>query len=183
MGTVPIIRKFPLIPGVDLAGSVLRSEDPRFQPGDRVVLNGFGVGEMHHGGYAERARVKGDWLIRLPKNISTAQAMAIGTAGYTAMLCVLALEQAGMTPASGAVLVTGAAGGVGSVAIALLDKLGYHVVASSRRTEQEADYLRGLGAAEIIDARELSEGAQWPPAAWHKARTCPQPSCPSSCAM
>jgi len=158
MGTVPIIRKFPLIPGVDLAGSVLRSEDPRFQPGDRVVLNGFGVGEMHHGGYAERARVKGDWLIRLPKNISTAQAMAIGTAGYTAMLCVLALEQAGMTPASGAVLVTGAAGGVGSVAIALLDKLGYHVVASSRRTEQEADYLRGLGAAEIIDARELSEG-------------------------
>jgi acrylyl-CoA reductase (NADPH) len=157
-GKVPIIRKFPLIPGVDLAGSVLRSEDPRFQASDRVVLNGFGLGEVHHGGYAQRARVRADWLIRLPATISTANAMAIGTAGYTAMLCVLALEQASITPASGAVLVTGAAGGVGSVAIALLNKLGYHVVASSRRAEQEADYLRGLGATEIINARELSEG-------------------------
>jgi acrylyl-CoA reductase (NADPH) len=156
-GKAPIIRKFPLIPGVDLAGSVLRSEDPRFQAGDRVVLNGFGLGEVHHGGYAQRARVRADWLIRLPETISTAEAMAIGTAGYTAMLCVLALEEVGITPARGAVLVTGAAGGVGSVAIALLNRLGYHVVASSRRAEQEANYLRGLGAAQIIDARELSE--------------------------
>lgn len=155
-GKVPIIRKFPLIPGIDLAGRVLRSEDPRFEVGDRVVLNGYGLGEVHHGGYAERARVKGDWLIRLPENISTAQAMAIGTAGFTAMLCVLALENEGITPAKGDVLVTGAAGGVGSLAIALLDRLGYRVVASSRRAEQEGDYLRELGADEIINARELS---------------------------
>ena len=155
-GRVAIIRRFPLIPGIDLAGTVLRSEDSRFQTGDRVVLNGYGLGEVHHGGYAERARVKGDWLIRLPENISTAQAMAIGTAGYTAMLCVLALEKEGITPDKGDVLVTGAAGGVGSVAIALLDKLGYRIVASSRRAEQEAAYLRGIGADEIIDARELS---------------------------
>src|ERR1043165_8621008 len=155
-GKAPIIRKFPLIPGIDLAGRVLHSEAPHFQAGDRVVLNGYGLGELHHGGYAERARVKSDWLIRLPENISTAEAMAIGTAGYTAMLCVLALETAGITPDSGDVLVTGAAGGVGSVAIALLDKLGYRVVASSRRAEQEGDYLRELGADEIIHARELS---------------------------
>ena len=140
-GKAPIIRKFPLIPGIDLAGRVLRSGDPRFQMGDRVVLNGYGLGEVHHGGYAERARVKGDWLILLPENISTANAMAIGTAGYTAMLCVLALEDAGVTPDKGDVLVTGAAGGVGSVAISLLDKLGYRVVASSRRADQERDYL------------------------------------------
>jgi len=118
--------------------------------GIAFVLNGYGLGEVHHGGYAERARVKGDWLIRLPDNISTAQAMAIGTAGYTAMLCVLALEKEGITPDKGDVLVTGAAGGVGSVAIALLDKRGYRVVASSRRAEQEGDYLRELGADEII---------------------------------
>ena len=155
-GKVPIIRKFPLIPGIDLAGKVISSENLRFQSGDRVVLNGYGLGEVHHGGYAERARVKGDWLIRLPENISTAQAMAIGTAGYTAMLCVLALEKEGITPDKGNVLVTGAAGGVGSVAIALLAKLGYRVVASSRRAEQESDYLQGLGADEIIDALELS---------------------------
>jgi acrylyl-CoA reductase (NADPH) len=155
-GKAPIIRKFPLIPGIDLAGTVLRSEDARFQAGDRVVLNGYGLGEVHHGGYAERARVKGDWLIPLPDNISTAQAMAIGTAGYTSMLCVLALEKEGITPDKGDVLVTGAAGGVGSIAIALLDELGYRVVASSRRAKQEADYLRRLGADEIIDARELS---------------------------
>ena len=155
-GKAPIIRKFPLIPGIDLAGRVLRSNDSRFQADDRVVLNGYGLGEVHHGGYAERARVKGDWLIRLPENISTAQAMAIGTAGYTAMLCVLALEKEGITPDKDDVLVTGAAGGVGSVAIALLAKLGYRVVASSRRAAQEIDYLQGLGADEIIDARELS---------------------------
>ena len=154
-GKAPIIRKLPLIPGIDLAGRVLSSEEPRFQSGDHVVLNGYGLGEVHHGGYAERARVKGDWLIRLPESISTRNAMAIGT-GYTAMLCVLALENAGITPDKGDVLVTGAACGVGSVAIALLDKLGYRVVASSRRAEQERDYLQGLGADEIIDARELS---------------------------
>jgi acrylyl-CoA reductase (NADPH) len=155
-GKAPIIRKFPLIPGIDLAGRVLHSEDPRFRGGDRIVVNGFGLGETHHGGYAERARVKGDWVIKLPENISTAQAMAIGTAGYTAMLCVLALEKEDVTPNKGDVLVTGAAGGVGSVAIALLDKLGYRVVASSRRAKQEAEYLRGLGADEIIDAGDLS---------------------------
>jgi acrylyl-CoA reductase (NADPH) len=154
-GTAPIIRKFPLIPGIDLAGRVLRSEDPRFRAGDRVVVNGYGLGEVHHGGYAERARVPSDWLIKLPETISTSHAMAIGTAGYTAMLCVLALEKAGVRPDRGPVLVTGAAGGVGSVAIALLDKLGYHVVASSRRADQEGDYLRGLGADEIVDAREF----------------------------
>lgn len=156
-GKAPIIRKFPLIPGVDLAGRVLRSENPRFHEGDRVVVNGCGVGEVHHGGYAERARVKSDWLVRLPDNISTSQAMAIGTAGFTAMLCVMGLEKAGITPQSGDVLVTGAAGGVGSVAIAVLDRLGYRVVASSRRAELEGSYLRGLGADEIIDARELSD--------------------------
>jgi acrylyl-CoA reductase (NADPH) len=156
-GKAPVIRKFPLVPGIDFAGTVSRSEDPRFRAGDRVVANGFGLGEVHHGGYAERARVRGDWLIRLPKPISTSHAMAIGTAGYTAMLCVLALEKAGVTPDRGPVLVTGAAGGVGSVAIALLDKLGYRVVASSRRAAQETNYLRGLGADEIIDARELSK--------------------------
>jgi acrylyl-CoA reductase (NADPH) len=155
-GRAPIIRRFPLVPGIDLAGKVLRSEDPRFHVGDRVVANGWGLGETHHGGYAERARLKGDWLLRLPEILSTAQAMAIGTAGYTAMLCVLALEKEDVSPDKGDVLVTGAAGGVGSVAIALLDKLGYRVVASSRRAEQEADYLHGLGADEIIDARALS---------------------------
>jgi acrylyl-CoA reductase (NADPH) len=154
-GKAPIIRKFPLIPGIDLAGRVLRSEDPRFRAGDRIVVNGYGLGEVHHGGYAERAHVPGDWLITLPETISTSHAMAIGTAGYTAMLCVLALEKAGVRPDRGPVLVTGAAGGVGSVAIALLDKLGYHVVASSRRADQEGDYLRGLGADEIVDAREF----------------------------
>src|SRR6476619_3979867 len=161
-GRAPIIRRFPLIPGIDLAGTVLRSEDSRFQTCDRVVLNGYGLGEMHHGGYAERARVKGDWLIRLPENISTVQAMAIGTAGYTAMLCVLALEKEGITPDKGDVLVTGAAGGVGSVAIALLDKLGCRVVASSRRAKQEGDYLQGLGADESSMLASFPElGSHW----------------------
>ena len=161
-GKAPIIRKFPLIPGVDLAGRVLRSQNPDFHEGDSVTLNGYGLGEVHHGGFAERARVKGDWLIPLPEGISTAQAMAIGTAGFTAMLCVIALEKAGITPGSGDVLVTGAAGGVGSIAITLLDKLGYRVVASSRRAESEGGYLRELGADEIIDARELSDEAARP---------------------
>ena len=126
-GTSPILRRFPMIPGIDFAGRVTRSEDPRFSPGDRVVLNGYGVGESHFGGFAERARVKGDWLVALPDGLNTAQAMGIGTAGYTAALCVMALERAGITPERGEVLVTGAAGGVGSVAIALLDRLGYQI--------------------------------------------------------
>lgn len=152
----PLVRTYPLVPGIDLAGTVIDSTSSRFTVGDRVVLNGYGVGEAHHGGYAERARVKSDWLIPLPASITTRQAMAIGTAGYTAMLCVLALEKAGVTPDRGPVLVTGAAGGVGSVAIALLCRLGYHVVASSRRFEAEGDYLRGLGAHEVVDAGEFA---------------------------
>ena len=132
-GRGPIIRHWPLIPGVDFAGRVLRSDDPRYQAGDPVILNGYGVGESHHGGFSQRARLPGDWLVPLPKAFTTAQAMAIGTAGYTAMLCVMALEEAGITPDRGDVLVTGAAGGVGSVAIALLAARKYRVVASSRR--------------------------------------------------
>jgi len=156
-GRAPILRRLPLVPGVDFAGRVLQSEDGRFSVGSAVVLNGFGVGETHHGGFAERARVKGDWLIALPDTLSTARAMAIGTAGYTAMLCVMALEKAGISPERGDVVVTGAAGGVGSVAISLLAKRGYRVLASSRRAEEEGDYLRSLGAAEVIDGRTLSE--------------------------
>jgi acrylyl-CoA reductase (NADPH) len=155
-GRSPIVRAWPLIPGIDFAGVVETSDHPDFKPGERVVLNGWGVGESHHGGYAGRARVKGDWLVRLPDAISTAHAMAIGTAGYTAMLCVLRLEQLGVTPERGEVLVTGAAGGVGSVAIAILAKLGYRAVASSRRKASEEVYLTGLGAAEVIDAADLS---------------------------
>ena len=154
-GKAPIIRSWPLIPGIDFSGKVEKSDHKEFKPGDRVVLNGFGVGEGHNGGYAQKARVKGDWLVKLPDAISNEQAMAIGTAGYTAMLCVLALEKNGVTPEKGDVLVTGAAGGVGSVAIALLSKLGYRVIASTGRAA-EADYLKCLGAAEIIDRNELS---------------------------
>ena len=148
-GRSPILRTFPMIPGIDFAGVVETSAHPGFAAGDRVVLNGWGVGETWHGGYAQRARVKGDWLVRLPDSLSTARAMAIGTAGYTAMLCVMALERQGVSPGSGDILVTGAAGGVGSVSIALLSALGHRVVASSRRAESEGDYLRGLGAAEV----------------------------------
>jgi acrylyl-CoA reductase (NADPH) len=155
-GKSPVVRVWPLIPGIDFAGVVETSSHADFAPGDRVVLNGWGVGETHHGGYAQKARVKGDWLVKLPDTISAAHAMAIGTAGYTAMLCVLGLERLGATPDKGEVLVTGAAGGVGSVAIALLAKLGYRVVASSRRKETEGDYLAGLGAGEVIDAADLS---------------------------
>ena len=159
-GKSPIVRVWPLIPGIDFAGTVEASTNPDFKPGDRVVLNGYGVGEVHNGGYAGMARVKGDWLVKLPDAISTAQAMAIGTAGYTAMLSVLALEHGGTTPDKGDILVTGAAGGVGSVAIALLAKLGYRVVASSRRKESQSDYLLGLGAAEVIDAAEFQAPAR-----------------------
>ncbi|UIJ71651.1 MDR family oxidoreductase [Aurantimonas sp. HBX-1] len=155
-GKAPVVRRWPLIPGIDLAGTVITSSHPDWKPGDRVVLNGWGVGETHHGAYAGRARVSGDWLVPLPERFTAMDAMAIGTAGYTAMLSVLALERAGMTPERGPVVVTGAAGGVGSIAVALLAGLGWHVIASTGRTG-EADWLRDLGAAEIIDRQELSE--------------------------
>ena len=153
-----IIKTFPLVPGIDLAGVVESSSDARFTAGDRVVVNSWGLSQTHHGGYAERARVPGDWVIKLPGAISTRHAMAIGTAGYTAMLSVLALEHGGVTPGKGDVLVTGAAGGVGSVAIALLSDQGYRVVASTGRLS-EKDYLVGLGAAEVIDRATLSAPA------------------------
>jgi acrylyl-CoA reductase (NADPH) len=154
-GRSPVVRKFPMIPGIDLAGTVEESSNPNFKKGDKVVLNGYGLSETHFGGYAEYARVKGDWLVPLPKAFTPAQAMAIGTAGYTAMLCVLAIEDAGVTPQKGAVVVTGAAGGVGSVAVSLLAKLGYRVIASTGRPEEEG-YLKSLGAAEIIPRAELA---------------------------
>ena len=154
-GAVPVVRAWPMIPGIDFAGTVESSDNAQFQPGDEVILNGWGVGEAHFGGFAQKARVNGDWLIKRPDNISAARAMAIGTAGYTAMLCVMAIEPGTPTDA-GEVLVTGAAGGVGSVAIALLSKLGYQVVASTGRPD-EAEYLTKLGAARIIDRAELSE--------------------------
>lgn len=154
-GRAPIARKFPMIPGIDLAGTVEESQNPNFKPGDKVVLNGYGLSETHYGGYSELARVKGDWLVRLPAAFTTAEAMAIGTAGYTAMLCVLALEDAHVTPDKGSVVVTGAAGGVGSVAVAVLAKLGFHVIASTGRPEEEG-YLKQLGASEIIARAELS---------------------------
>jgi acrylyl-CoA reductase (NADPH) len=151
----PIIRKFPLIPGIDFAGTVASSDNPDYKPGDAVILNGWGVGEGHSGGLAERARVKGDWLVKMPKGMDAAHAMAIGTAGYTSMLCVMALEDQGITPESGEVLVTGAAGGVGSVAIAILSKLGYSVTASTGRTEEE-DFLKGLGASSVTNREEFN---------------------------
>jgi acrylyl-CoA reductase (NADPH) len=154
-GKSPVVRRWPMIPGIDFAGAVETSSHPGFKPGDEVVLNGWGVGETHLGGYSQIARVKGDWLVPLPAGLSRAQAMAIGTAGYTAMLAVLALEAHEVTPAKGPVLVTGAAGGVGSVAVALLAKLGYTVAASTGRPEEET-YLKSLGAAEIVARQELS---------------------------
>jgi len=155
-GRAPVVRVWPLTPGIDLAGVVERSDHPGFRVGDRVVLNGWGVGESHHGGFAQKARVKGDWLVKLPEAITTAQAMAIGTAGYTAMLCVMALEVQGITPDRGDILVTGASGGVGGVAIAILSGLGYRVLASTGRKKSETPYLTGLGAAEILDRADLS---------------------------
>jgi acrylyl-CoA reductase (NADPH) len=150
-----IMQSHPMVGGIDLAGVVETSEDPAFKPGDRVLVNGWGLSQTHNGGYAPRARVPGSWLIPTPEAFSNRQAMAIGTAGYTAMLCVLALEHGGITPERGDILVTGANGGVGSIAIALLSGLGYRVLASTGRAE-EADYLRALGAAEILDRAELS---------------------------
>jgi acrylyl-CoA reductase (NADPH) len=154
-GKAPVVRRFPMIPGIDFAGEVEASSHPDWKAGDKVILNGWGTGETHLGGYAERSRVKGQWLVRLPGSMSPREAMAIGTAGYTAMLAVMALERHGLKPADGPVVVTGAAGGVGSVAIALLAKLGFQVAASTGRPE-EADYLKGLGATDIIDRNELS---------------------------
>jgi acrylyl-CoA reductase (NADPH) len=155
-GAIPLIQSFPMVPGIDFAGVVEASDHPEWKAGDRVVLNGWGVGERHWGGLAGKARVNGDWLVRLPDAFTTRQAMAIGTAGYAAMLCVLRLEKLGVKPGDGEVIVTGASGGVGSVAIAVLSKLGYRVAASTGRPEG-ADYLKALGAAEIIDRNTLAE--------------------------
>ncbi|MBB4370937.1 acrylyl-CoA reductase (NADPH) [Bradyrhizobium sp. cir1] len=158
-GKAPVVRRFPMIAGIDFAGTVEASSHPQWKAGDKVVCTGWGMGETHLGAYAEKARVKGDWLVALPQGLSARDAMAIGTAGFTAMLSVLALEKHGLSPKSGPVVVTGAAGGVGSVAIAVLSKLGYHVIASTGRAA-EADYLKHLGAAEVIDRNELSVPAK-----------------------
>ena len=155
-GASPVVRSFPMIPGIDFSGIVLSSEDNKFSEGDRVVLNGYGLSESHFGGYSEKARVKSEHLLKLPENISNKQAMAIGTAGYTAMLCVLAIEDHGINPDDGIILVSGASGGVGSVAISLLSDLGYNVEASTGRLE-ETPYLNTLGAKTVIDRSELSE--------------------------
>lgn len=154
-GKVPVIRRWPMIPGIDLAGEVVSSSHPDFKSGDTVLANGWGLGEVHYGGYAQMARLSGDWLLPVPESLSPADTMAIGTAGYTAMLCVLSLEAHGLRPDSGPILVTGAAGGVGSVAIALLAKLGFNVIAGTGRPETH-DYLRSLGAADFISRDELT---------------------------
>jgi acrylyl-CoA reductase (NADPH) len=158
-GKVPVVRNFPMIPGIDFAGIVETSEHPAIKAGDAVVLTGWGVGETHFGGYAERARVKGDWLVPLPAGLSPAEAMAIGTAGLTAMLCVQALEHHGLSPTHSPAVVTGAAGGVGSVAVMLLAKAGWHVIAATRRAE-ETGYLQKLGASEILNSSELAGAAR-----------------------
>lgn len=158
-GRAPVVRNFPMVPGIDFAGIVRESRHPAYKPGDKVILNGWGVGEKHWGGLAERAQVKGDWLVPLPDGLSLRQAMAIGTAGYTAMLCVIALEKEGLTPEQGDVVVTGATGGVGSVATALLAGKGYAVTAVTGRPE-EAEYLKALGATTILDRTELTQKAR-----------------------
>ena len=158
-GKAPVVRRFPMIAGIDLAGTVEQSSHPQWKPGDKVICTGWGMGESHLGAYAEKARVKGDWLVRLPEGMSARDAMAIGTAGFTAMLAVLALEKHGLAPNDGPIVVTGAAGGVGSVATAVLSKLGYQVIASTGRMS-EAAYLKNLGAAEVIDRTELSGPAK-----------------------
>ncbi|MGZ0896431.1 acrylyl-CoA reductase (NADPH) [Pseudomonas putida] len=154
-GKGPVVRQFPMVPGIDLAGTVEASDDPRYKPGDRVLLNGWGVGESHWGGLAQKARLNGDWLIPHPERLNERQAMAIGTAGYTAMLCLMALERHGLKPSDGPVLVTGATGGVGSFAISLLAGAGYTVTAATGKASEEA-YLKSLGATTIIDRAELS---------------------------
>ena len=158
-GKAPVVRRFPMIAGIDFAGTVEKSDHSSWKSGDKVILNGWGCGETHLGGYAERARVKGDWLVPLPKTMSARDAMAVGTAGYTAMLAVMALERHGLTPADGPIAVTGAAGGVGSVAVAILSKRGFAVHAVTGRP-QEANYLKGLGAAEIVERKELAGPAK-----------------------
>lgn len=158
-GKSPVVRRFPMIPGIDLVGTVEQSDNPNYQVGDTVVHTGWGVGEVHPGGLAEKARLKGDWLVPLPDAFTPTQAMAIGTAGFTAMLCVMALERHGVTPDDGEILVTGAAGGVGSVAVSLLSKLGYTVVGVSGRSE-ESDYIKGLGASEVLERDEFSSPAK-----------------------
>jgi acrylyl-CoA reductase (NADPH) len=158
-GKAPVVRRFPMIAGIDFAGTVESSSNPNWKPGDKVIGNGWGMGETHLGAYAEKTRVKGDWLVRLPEGMTTRDAMAVGTAGYTAMLSVLELEKHGLKPADGPIVVTGAAGGVGSVAIAVLSKLGYQVIASTGRTSEEG-YLKGLGATDVIDRTELSGPAK-----------------------
>ena len=158
-GKAPVVRRFPLVPGIDFAGTVVASDNADWKPGDKVILNGWGTGETHHGAFAGKSRVKGEWLVPLPAGMSARDAMAVGTAGYTAMLSVMALEKHGITPDMGPAIVTGAAGGVGSVAISLLSGLGYHVVASTGRPE-ESDFLKQLGASEIIERDELSGPAK-----------------------
>lgn len=158
-GSSPVVRKFPLTPGIDSCGTVLNSDSDKFAEGDRVILTGFGVGEVHSGGYAQKARVKSEWLVKLPEGLDARQAMAIGTAGFTAMLSVLALEKHGIKPDDGNILVTGASGGVGSIAVALLSKLGYRVVAVTGRLSEE-DFLKGLGAAEVKDRAEFADKAR-----------------------
>jgi acrylyl-CoA reductase (NADPH) len=155
-GKSPVVRHWPMVPGIDLAGTVVKSQSPAFREGDHVLLNGYGVGETHWGAYAGMARLKSDWLIPLPKGLTAKQAMGVGTAGYTAMLSVMALERHGMKPQQGPAVVTGASGGVGSIAVSLLSQLGWHVIASTGRLA-EAGFLKGLGAAEVIDRAELSE--------------------------
>ncbi len=155
-GRPGIVRNWPIVPGIDLTGTIAASQDPNWQAGDRITLNGWDVGEKHWGGLAQKARSKPEWLTRLPETISTFHGAAIGTAGYTAMLCVLELEEHGITPDKGPVLVTGAAGGVGSVAVAVLAKLGYEVTASSGRGDTEDDYLKALGASQVIGRDEFS---------------------------
>ena len=154
-GKAPVVRRFPMIAGIDFAGTVEQSTHPKWKAGDKVVCTGWGMGETHLGAYGEKARVKGDWLVRLPEGLTAREAMAIGTAGFTAMLAVIALEKHGLSPSSGAVVVTGAAGGVGSVATAVLAKLGYQVIASTGRMSEQP-YLKALGASEVIDRNELS---------------------------
>lgn len=158
-GKAPVIRRWPLVPGIDFAGTVIASSHADWRKGDKVILNGWGVGETHFGAYAGRARVKGDWLVPLPDGMSPHDAMAVGTAGYTAMLCVIALERHGIVPDRGPVVVTGAAGGVGSVAVSILSSLGYHVIASTGRNA-ESPYLIDLGAAEVISRDELAQPAK-----------------------